>query len=60
MKKDKPLNDVRPDRSSSASPAAPNLPNLRFAHDRRLQDVEQLLQYTRPRIVKVDEKSNLR
>ncbi|KAJ9119565.1 hypothetical protein QFC22_003274 [Naganishia vaughanmartiniae] len=43
-----------------AVPLSPlSLPNLRFAHDRRLQDVERLLQYTRPRTIKLDERPGM-
>lgn len=41
-------------------PVAPSLPNLRFAHDRRLQDVERLLQYNRPRTIKLEDRPNMR
>jgi hypothetical protein len=58
MKKDKPV--LQHGSSNTSSLIAPTLPNLRFAHDRRLQDVERLLQYTRSRTIKVDEKSNMR
>ncbi|KAI5451839.1 Anaphase-promoting complex subunit 1 [Naganishia albida] len=47
------------DAGASRCYEAPSLPNLRFAHDRRLQDVERLLQYSRPRTIKIEDRSNM-